>query len=226
MASNSVTNGKGRFPMVWLVAFALTAVLLRAYGVEPLFPPSLEQAIKSKLDVWGEAAMAQPNGANYEFIAPLMPPPRYVNADFHRIEPHPGILPTSAAKRFVRDNDPESKPKARLSLSNGSGLNLRAGASGWDEVGTPVKFRVGARHILFGSLADRVSEPTLAEGWMPIAERGCRYLHQACGSNRRAWCRWRQPVTTLRRKRFTDWRRLPATGIRSACCSSTDSAYC
>ncbi len=33
-------------------------------------------------DLWGEAAMAQHNGASYEFFAPLLAPSRYVNADF------------------------------------------------------------------------------------------------------------------------------------------------
>jgi len=140
--------------------------------------PTLEAAISARRDLWGEAAMAQPNGASYEFFAPLLPPPRYVNADF-RYYPivlcPPGDFPSTPPARFVRDNDPDSKPKARL-ISNGSGLNLRAGASAWNEVGTPVKFRVGPDAFLFGSLPDRVSEPTLAEGWMPIAE--LRYTHR------------------------------------------------
>src|SRR5258706_8479134 len=45
--------------------------------------PGLEEALKAGVDSWGEAAMRQPNGASYEFFEKLLPPPRYVNADFH-----------------------------------------------------------------------------------------------------------------------------------------------
>src|SRR5689334_3611834 len=44
---------------------------------------SLDDALNAKRDVYGEAAMAQPNGASFEFFERLLPPPRYVNADFH-----------------------------------------------------------------------------------------------------------------------------------------------
>lgn len=124
--------------------------------------PSLDDAMAARRDVWGEAAMAQPNGASYEFMAPLLPPPRYVNADFRH---YPIILCA-----------PEAKAKARL-ISDGRGLNHRGGARSWNDVGVPVTFRVGPDEFLFGSLRDRVSEPTLAEGWMPIAE--IRYSHRS-----------------------------------------------
>ena len=45
--------------------------------------PSLDEAVHAKRDLWGEAAMKQPNGPSYEFFEKLLPPPRYVNADFH-----------------------------------------------------------------------------------------------------------------------------------------------
>jgi len=145
-------------------------MLIAAQGANGL--ASLEEALAARTDVWGEAAMAQPNGASYEFFEPLLPPPRYVNADF-RCYPivlcPPGDFPAAPAARFVRDHDPDSKPKARL-ISDGSGLNLRGGATAWNDAGTPVRFRVGPDAFLFGGLPDRVSEPTLAEGWMPIAE--------------------------------------------------------
>lgn len=124
--------------------------------------PSLEEALRSKLDVWGEAAMAQPNGASHEFFAPLLPPPRYVNADFRY---YPMVLGT-----------PNAKVKARL-ISNGSGLNLNGGARSWNDVGTPARFRVGPDEFLFGTLRERTSEPELAEGWLPIV--GIRYTHRS-----------------------------------------------
>jgi hypothetical protein len=104
--------------------------------------------------------MRQPNGASYEFFAPLLPPLRYVNADFRY---YPIVL-----------SAPNAKVKARL-ISNGSGLNLRGGARSWNDNGISVRFRVGPDEFLFGGLLDRVTQPTLAEGWLPIAE--IRYLH-------------------------------------------------
>src|SRR5438445_10842808 len=121
---------------------------------------SFEEAMASKLDLWGEAAMAQPNGASYEFFEKLLPPPRYVNADFRF---YPIVL-----------SAPNAKTKARL-ISNGSGVNLRGGSRSWHEVGTPVTFRVGPDEFRFGEILNRLQQPTLAEGYLPIAE--IRYAH-------------------------------------------------
>ena len=128
----------------------------------PVPIPTFQEAMQAKRDAWGEAAMAQSNGASYEFFAPLLPPPRYVNADFRF---YPIVL-----------GAPNANVKARL-ISNGSGVNLRGGARSWNDVGTPVKFRVGPDEFLFGSLRDRVSEPTLAEGWLPIVQ--INYSHRS-----------------------------------------------
>jgi hypothetical protein len=123
-------------------------------------PPNLAAALASKPDLYGEAAMRQPNGASYEFFAPLLPPPRYVNADFHY---YPIVL-----------SAPNAKVKARL-ISNGSGVNLRGGARSWNDNGLPFIFRVGPDEFLFGSVRDRLSDPTLAEGYLPIVS--IRYRH-------------------------------------------------
>ena len=139
--------------------------------------PSLTAALAASRDVWGEAALAQPNGASYEFLAPLLPPPRYVNADFRHypiVLCPPGEIPAVAPK-FLRNNNPGARPKARL-ISNGSGLNLRGGTRTWPDVGIPLQFRVGSDEFLFGTLRDRVTEPALAEGWLPIPE--IRYTHR------------------------------------------------
>ncbi len=122
--------------------------------------PSLQEAMASQTDLWGELAMRQTNGASYEFFAPLLPPLRYVNADFRY---YPIVL-----------SGPNAKVKARL-ISNGSGVNLRGGARSWNDDGTPVSFRVGPDEFLFGSLPDRLTEPVLAEGWLPIVQ--IQYLH-------------------------------------------------
>jgi hypothetical protein len=122
--------------------------------------PSLAQALAAKHDVYGEAAMAQPNGASYEFFAPLLPPPRYVNADFHY---YPIVL-----------SAPNARVKARL-ISDGSGVNLRGATRSWNDNGVPFTFRVGPDEFKFGTVRDRQGEPTLAEGFLPIAE--IRYQH-------------------------------------------------
>jgi len=138
--------------------FAFIAALVAAAAAAPL--PSLEEALAARRDVYGEAAMAQPNGASYEFLAPLIPPPRYVHADFRY---YPLVL-----------GAPNAKAKARL-VSNGSGLNLPGGSRSWHPNGVPFTFRVGPDEFLFGGLADRQYEPTLADGYLPIPE--IRYRH-------------------------------------------------
>ena len=125
-------------------------------------PPGLEEVVAAGRDVWGEAAMRRPDGASYEFFRDLLPPLRYVNADFRY---YPIVLST-----------PAGRVKARL-ISNGSGVNLRGGARSWNDVGTPVIFRVGPDEFLFGGLRDRVTHPTLAEGYLPIVEIRYRHPH-------------------------------------------------
>jgi hypothetical protein len=78
--------------------------------------PPLSAALESKIDVWGEAAMRETNGASYEFFQNLLPPPRYVHADFRY---YPIVL-----------SAPDSRVKARL-ISDGSGLNLQGGSRSW-----------------------------------------------------------------------------------------------
>src|ERR1043166_3247492 len=131
---------------------ALTEHAIRNTSSSPL--PSLEEAMASTNDAWGELAMKQPNGASYEFFEKLLPPLRYVNADFLY---YPIVL-----------SAPNAKVKARL-ISNGCGINVRGGTRAWNDNGTAVKFRVGPDEFLFGGLRERVSAPTLAEGWLPIA---------------------------------------------------------
>jgi hypothetical protein len=121
---------------------------------------SFDEMVKSKHDVWGEAAMRQTNGASYEFFEKLLPPPRYVNADFRF---YPIVL-----------SAPKASVKARL-ISNGSGVNLDGGARSWLHNGTPMVFRVGPDEELFGNQLHRVTHPTLAEGYLPIAQ--IRYEH-------------------------------------------------
>ena len=132
--------------------------------------------------------MAQPDGASYAFFAPLLPPPRYVNADFRY---YPIVL-----------SAPNSPVKARL-ISNGSGVNLRGGTRSWHDNGTPFTFRVGPDELMFGTFRDRTGEPTLAEGWLPIAE--IRYRHTSPVQSEGA-----VPLTQTRAQRPAEIYRLEA----------------
>src|SRR5712672_4015586 len=148
-----------------LISFALVS---RAGAGEVLdspitshqLPITFSNAITSKRDAWGEAAMAQPNGPSYEFFESLLPPPRYVNSDFRF---YPIVL-----------SAPKAKVKARL-ISNGSGVNLRGGTRSWNDIGTPFFFRVGPDELRFGEFLDRLEHATLAQGYLPIPE--IHYAH-------------------------------------------------
>ena len=122
--------------------------------------PNLQAVLDSKVDLWGEAALRQTNGPSYEFFAGLLPPLRYVNADFRE---YPIVL-----------SAPRSAVKARL-ISNGSAVNARGGARSWNDVGTPVTFRVGPDELRFGELTSRLSEPHYLKGHLPIVQ--IRYRH-------------------------------------------------
>ena len=129
-------------------------------AVRPGALPLLEEALKSQTDVWGEAAMRQPNGASYRFFEKLLPPPRYVHADFKY---YPLVL-----------SAPGARVKARL-ISDGSGINLRGGSRSWKDAGVPIRFRVGPDEFRFGGIPDRLSEPIPAEGWLPIYQISYRH---------------------------------------------------
>lgn len=81
-------------------AGAFILALAAHLSAAPALPP-LEEAITATRDLWGEAALAQPNGPSYEFLAPLLPPPRYVNADFRH---YPIILCPPARSRPARSS--------------------------------------------------------------------------------------------------------------------------
>src|SRR6266850_487848 len=138
------------------------ALLLLSGKAQPRPFATRDEVVASKRDLWGEAAMLQPNGAGYEAFEKLLPPPRYVNADFRF---YPIVL-----------SAPNARVKARL-ISNGGGVNLRGGSRSWNEVGTPVIFRVGPDEFRFGELLERVSHPILVEGYLPIPQ--IQYRHGA-----------------------------------------------
>src|SRR5947207_5974009 len=107
-----------------LVGFAMS--LLRFSGCQHASTtlPTYTDVIASRADLWGEAALRQPGGPSYEFFARLLPPLRYVDADFRY---YPIVL-----------SAPGAVVKGRL-ISNGSAVNALARQPNWrGEAGTPV----------------------------------------------------------------------------------------
>jgi hypothetical protein len=112
--------------------------------------------IESRTDVWGVAALAQPNGPSYEFFADLLPPVRWVNTDFRH---YPLVLSAPRGPRKVRF------------VSNGSGVNLRANNPPmWHEPGTPVLFYVGDPSESFGQVLGRLEGPRYHKGYLPVVK--------------------------------------------------------
>jgi hypothetical protein len=151
-----------RIGKLLLAAWALSRLTAgpQVLAEESRLPP-LSDVLAAKQDFWGELALQQPNGASYEFFETLLPPPRYVHADFLY---YPLVL-----------SAPGAKTKARL-VSNGGGVNLRGGSRSWKDVGTAIVFRVGPDEFRFGALRDRVSLPQPVDGWLPIYQITYRHL--------------------------------------------------
>lgn len=120
--------------------------------------PDLLRVLISGRDVWGEEAMRQPGGPSYEFFAGLLPPLRYVNAEFRC---YPIVL-----------SAPGALHKSRL-VSNGSAINAIANIPvRWHEVGFPVTFRAGTE--VFGRDLGRLDGPHYARRCLPIVSMSYR----------------------------------------------------
>jgi hypothetical protein len=168
-------------------AVAATIALLagRAEAGPPAEPtasrhglPGLEEVIASEADLWGEAALRQPGGPTYDFFADLLPPLRYVDADFRH---YPIVL-----------SAPGSPAKARL-VSNGGALNALARQPNWkNEAGIPVHVRVGRDRELFGSDLTRLDGPRYADGFLPIVQ--LRYTHDGAGYGQEAFAAVDEPL--------------------------------
>ena len=117
---------------------------------------TIDEVLKSKVDLWGEAALKQPDGPTYAFFENKLPPFRYVEAPF-RVYP---ILLSA----------PGAAKKVRL-LGDGSQINALARQVNWTgEEGIPVTFRVGMKRETFGSNPKNLIGPKLAGGYLPIAQ--------------------------------------------------------
>src|SRR5689334_22465869 len=91
----------------------IAALLLLAMST---FAQTTQQAMDARQDVWADAALAQPGGPTYDFFVKLLPPLRYVDAQFHH---YPITL-----------SAPGALVKARL-VSNGLAINALARQPTW-----------------------------------------------------------------------------------------------
>src|SRR4051812_19220345 len=139
--------------LLWLASTKL--------GAGEVIPfPTVDEVVLAKTDLWGRLALESTNGPSYEFFASLLPPLRYVNADFRE---YPIVL-----------SAPRAAIKARL-ISNGSAINARGGPRSWTDPGPAVTFRVGSDELRFGEIGERVSEPHYLRGYLPIVQ--VKYRH-------------------------------------------------
>jgi hypothetical protein len=128
---------------------------------------------RSESDLWGEEALSQPGGPSYAFFQKLLPPLRYVDANFRE---YPITL-----------SAPTAKVKARL-VSNGSSINARARQPDWiGEAGTPVTFYVGEDRAMFGADLSQLDGPKCADGYLPIVQttyqsKGATYSEEVFAS--------------------------------------------
>lgn len=127
--------------------------------------PGVKEALASRTDLWGDLAMKQPNGASYEFFADLIPPLKYVNAEFKH---YPIIL-----------SAPGGELAKFLLVSNGSAINPPPKLSTWhSNIGTSVAFFVGPSMEPFGSDPKKLDGPRYAKGYLPIVENSCDGIRQ------------------------------------------------
>src|SRR5262249_55936488 len=133
--------------------------------------PGPEAVIASELDLWGDAAIRHPGGPTYAFFADLLPPLRYVDADFRH---YPIVL-----------SAPGSPSNARL-VSNGIAINALERQPNWkNEAGIPVHVRVGEDRDPFGSDPTNLDGPRYAEGYLPIVQ--LRYRHDGLSYGQEAF---------------------------------------
>lgn len=164
--------------LVLLTLILVTRFLSHGADTPAAKLPTVEEMAASHTDLWGEAALRQPDGPSYEFFKDLLPPLRYVNTGFRH---YPIVL-----------SAPSAAVKARW-VSNGSSINARANKPPmWREIGAPVLFRVGEKAEPFGEDIERCNGPRYAEGFLPIVQIDYTqgkpvYEQEAFGSVRGAW---------------------------------------
>ena len=142
------------------------------FGENESTSPALARAIAANRDVFGEAAIRQPNGASYEFFANLIPPVRYTA--YAAFDCYPIVLGICGGQY-----------KGRL-ISDGSAINAATKSTDtWLDAGFPVTFSVGDGET-FGKDLGRLDGPRYSKGYLPIVEmvyreKGTAYREEVFG---------------------------------------------
>src|SRR5256885_11533770 len=139
-----------------LLAVVIAIVGCTHHGKTPYTRARMDEIQRAETDILGEAALKQPGGPSYEFFRDVMPPLRYVDANFRC---YPIVL-----------SAPSNKTKARL-VSDGSSVNARARSLTWGhEQGTPCFFYMGDKREPFGKNLANLQGPKFADGYLPIVK--------------------------------------------------------
>jgi len=167
-----------RFPLAALAAaLVIAAVVLPASPsaaaprcaqdrATPAYSGSVFRALRSKRDVWGEQLLRRPGGPTYAAVRRLLKPLLFARA---RSKPL-----TASGVYYLPFAQPLGSHGAldiALHVADGSQILARTAA------GASLRVLVGpGGREPFGSCLSRLSEPTLAEGYLPILRRGTRTL--------------------------------------------------
>src|SRR5947209_12627298 len=155
----------GRLARAFLLAWATSLCIVLSLGCKSAPPSQItpQQAIASKQDLYAQAALRRPEGPTYDYSAHLLPPLRYVDADFRC---YPIVL-----------SAPNSPVKGRL-VSDGSAINALARQPVWqNETGIPAIVTVGDDRTPFGRDLASLDGPHCADGYLPIYY--FHYTHRA-----------------------------------------------
>ncbi len=168
-----------RFPLAALATgLALTAVALPASSAEaatrcaqqrvsPAYAGSVLRALRAKRDVWGEQLIRRPAGPTYAAVRRLLKPLLFARANREPLTAS-GVyyLP------FAQPLGSHGANEIALHVADGSQILARTAS------GASVRVLVGpGGSEPFGSCLSRLSQPTLAEGYLPILET--RYVDSA-----------------------------------------------
>src|SRR5262249_28794801 len=141
----------------------------------PAYAGSVLRALRAKRDVWGEQLIRQRGGPTYDAVRRLLKPLLFARAkkkpltssgDYYL--PFAPPLGGQGALEFALHGADGSQILART--ANGASLRVLVGKGG----GEP-----------FGSCLSRLSQPTLADGYLPILETkyvdsaGARYQQES-----------------------------------------------
>jgi hypothetical protein len=176
-----------RFPLAALAAaLGLTAVALPASPAEaathcaqprvsPAYTGGVLRALRSKRDVWGEQLLRRPGGPTYDSVRKMLKP-----LLFARARQKPLTASGVYYLPFAQPLGSHGALEIALHVADGSQILARTAK------GASLRVLVGqGGREPFGSCLSRLSQPTLAGGYLPILEtkyvdsQGVRYRQES-----------------------------------------------